>query len=199
MTDGTSDSETNLPVLRVNSKSSYPIRIELKVNNKLLQMEVDTGAAVSIISEQTKNRLYPMISLKSPSVVLRTYTGEVMSVIGEMTVKLQYKDQSHNLSLVVVKGDGPNLFGRDWLQYFQLDWKTIGTATLDQDLSQVQLLKHKYNEVFAEGLGTMKKFQAHLRVKSDAKPVFHRPRSVPYAIKEIIEKELRETREGRYH
>ena len=34
--DGTSDSETNLPVLRVNSKSSYPIRIELKVNNKLL-------------------------------------------------------------------------------------------------------------------------------------------------------------------
>ena len=73
-------------------------------------MKVDTGAAVSIISEQTKNRLYPMISLKSPSVVLHTYTGEAMSVIGEMIVKVQYKDQSHNLSLVVVKGDGTNLF-----------------------------------------------------------------------------------------
>ena len=36
----------------------------------------------------------------------------------------------------------------------------------------------------------MKKFKAHLRVKSQAKPVFHRPRAVPYAIKEIIEKEL---------
>ena len=151
-------------------------------------MKVDTGAAVSIISEQTKNKLYPMISLKSPSVVLCTYTGEAMSVIGEMTVKVQYKDQSHNLSLVVVKGDGPNLFSRNWLQYFQLDWKTIDIATLDKDLSQVQLLKHKYKGVFAEGLGTAKKFQA--RVKSDAKPVFHRPRSVPYAIKEIIEKEL---------
>ena len=43
----------------------------------------------------------------------------------------------------------------------------------------------------------MRKFKANLRVKSDAKPVFHRPRSVPYAIKDIIEKELeRLEREG---
>ena len=185
-----SDSETELPVLKINSKSSHPIRVEVKVNSKPLQMEVDTGAAVSIISEQTKNRLYPTVPLASPSVVLRTYTGEAMSVLGEMKVKVEYKDQSYNLTLMVVKGDGPNLFGRDWLQYFQLDWKTIGIATLDKDLSQVQLLKNKYKQVFAEGLGTMKKFKAHLRVKDDAKPVFHRPRAVPYAIKEIIEKEL---------
>ena len=60
----------------------------------------------------------------------------------------------------------------------------------DQDASQVQLLKNKYKQVFTEGLGTMKKFTAQLRVKSNAKPVFHRPRSIPYAIKESIEKEL---------
>ena len=43
----------------------------------------------------------------------------------------------------------------------------------------------------------MKAFQAHLRVRSGAKPVFHRPRAVPYAIKEVIEKELdRLEREG---
>ena len=161
----------------------------MKINDKLLQMEVDTGAAVSIISEKTKKTLYPTVSLTAPSVVLRMYTGEAMSVLGEMKVKVEYQEQSH-LTLMVVKGDGPNLFGRDWLQYFQLDWKTIDIATLDKDLSQVQLLKSKYKEVFAEGLGTMKKFKAHLRVKSEAKPVFHRPRAVPYAIKEIIEKEL---------
>ena len=189
-TDDTSDSETELPVLRINSKSSHPIRVEVKINGKLLQMEVDTGAAVSIISEQTKNRLNLTVPLASPSVVLRTYTGEAMSVLGEMKVEVEYKDQHYNLTLMVVKGDGPNLFGRDWLQYFQLDWKTIGIATLDKDLSQVQLLKNKYKQVFAEGLGTMKKCKAHLRVKSEAKPVFHRPRSVPYAIKETIEKEI---------
>ena len=130
------------------------------------------------------------MSLTAPSVVLRTYTGEAMSVLGEMEVKVKYQDQSHDVTLMVVKGDGPNLFRRDWLQYFQLDWKTIGIATLDKDLSQIQLLKSKYSEVFAKGLGTMKNFKAHLRVKNEAKPVFHRPRAVPYAIKEIIEKEL---------
>ena len=36
----------------------------------------------------------------------------------------------------------------------------------------------------------MKKCKAHLRVKSEAKPVFHRAQSVPYAIKEAIEKEI---------
>ena len=81
-------------------------------------------------------------------------------------------------------------FGGDWLSHFQLDWKTIGIATLDTDLSQVQLLKNKYKHVFADGLGTMKKFKAHLHVKSGAKPVFHRPRTVPYAIRDVIEKEL---------
>jgi len=106
-----------LPVLRVNNKSTHPIRVDVKINDKPLQMEVDTGAAVSIISEQTKNRMYPMVSLTSPSVVLHTYTGEAMSVLGEMKVQVEYKDWSHNLTLMVVKGDGPSLFGRDWLQY----------------------------------------------------------------------------------
>ena len=194
--EDTSDSE-ELPVLRVHNKSSHPIWVKMKINDKPLQMEVDTGAAVSIISETTKNRLYPMVSLTAPSVVLRTYTGEAMSVLGEMKAKVEYKDQSHYLTLMVVKGGGPNLFGRDWLQYFQLDWKTIGIATLDTDLSRVQMLKNKYKQVFAEGLGTMKKFTASLRVKSGVNPVFHRPRSVPYAIKESIEKELeRLEREG---
>ena len=41
--EDTSDSETELPVLRVNSKSSHPIWIELKINDKPLQMEVDMG------------------------------------------------------------------------------------------------------------------------------------------------------------
>ena len=80
--EDTSDSETELPVLRINSKSSHPMQIELKINDKLLQMEVDTGAGVSIISEQTKSSLYPRVSLNSPSVVFCTYTGEAMSVLG---------------------------------------------------------------------------------------------------------------------
>ena len=119
--------------MRVNSKSSHPIQVELKINDKLLQMEVDIGAEVHIISEHTKNRLYPRVSLKLPSVLPCTYMGEDMSVLGEMKVKVEYNNQSHNFTLIVVKEDGPNLLGRDRLQYFQLDLKTTGIATLDND------------------------------------------------------------------
>lgn len=91
------------------------------VNNKPLVMELDTGAAVSVISEQTQRRLFPQTTLKPTSVLLRTYTAEPMTVAGEMTVNVQYRAQSCMLPLLVVAGKGPTLFGRDWLRHFQLD------------------------------------------------------------------------------
>ncbi len=36
----------------------------------------------------------------------------------------------------------------------------------------------------------MRHFQARLNVKGDTNPIFHRPRSVPFAIKETIGNEL---------
>jgi len=45
-------------------------------------------------------------------------------------------------------------------------------------------------EVFKEGLGTVKGCQVKLSVKEGAKPKFFKPRSVPFAVKEAIEKDL---------
>ena len=44
--------------------------------------------------------------------------------------------------------------------------------------------------MFFPGLGTLRNFKAHITVKQGARPVFHRPRSVPFALKEAIEIEL---------
>lgn len=57
-------------------------------------------------------------------------------------------------------------------------------------MNQVEALQKKYKDVFASDLGTIQHFQAHLKVKEGAKPVFHQPRPVPFAIKGAIEKEL---------
>ena len=94
------------------------------------------------------------------------------------------------LSLTVVEGAGPSLLGRDWLVHLTLDWKTIGLATLDMSRTQVEALQKKYRDVFSPGLGVLKIFKAHISVKQGARPVFHRPRSVPFALKEAIEVEL---------
>ena len=71
-----------------------------------------------------------------------------------------------------------------------LDWKTIGLATLDTSRTEVEALQRKYKDVFSPGLGTLRNFKAHIVVKQGARPIFHRPRSVPFALKEATEIEL---------
>ena len=49
---------------------------------------------------------------------LRTYTGEAIQVAGEVLVDVQYGQQEvKQLPLIVVEGEGPPLFGRNWLQH----------------------------------------------------------------------------------
>ena len=55
-----------------------------------------------------------------------------------------------------------------------------------QSLSEIL---ERYQEVFRDKLGIMKDFTAKLEIKSNAKPNFCRPRSIPFAIKELVEQE----------
>ena len=155
-------------------------------------MKVDTGAAVSVILfEETYKELSMNLSLKKTSVSLNTYTGERIPVLGEIEVEATYQEQSHQFSLMVLKGKGHNLFGRNFLIYFRLDWKTIALATLENPSAKVGILFKKHEDVFSGNQGTMKHFCAKLSVKKDAQPIFLKPRSVPFAILQAIEEELK--------
>ena len=50
--------------------------IEVRANGKPLKMEIDTGAALSIISEETRRKIFPDEPLHDSSIILKTYTGE---------------------------------------------------------------------------------------------------------------------------
>ena len=75
-TDPDTDSEKSdsLPLLRVGGKARHPIVVNLTVDGKDIPMEVDTGAAVSIISLVTKEQLFPQNELLATTLVLTTYT-----------------------------------------------------------------------------------------------------------------------------
>ena len=53
--------------------------------------------------------------LRQSDLLLKTYTGEPLPVIGELNVQVRYEEQENDLALTVVAGDGPSLLGRDWL------------------------------------------------------------------------------------
>ena len=136
----------------------------MEINGKILNMEVDTGAAVSIILQITCQKLLSKVPLRPGSLHLCTYTGEPIGVEGELITPVKYGSQTKELGLIVIQGDDPSLFGRNWLDLFQLYRKYIGLAMLDGGQAKVNALLKRYKEVFTLGLRTMKHFEAKLQV-----------------------------------
>ena len=97
-------------------------------DGKPLCMEVETGAAMSLVSEKTYRSLFPERCLQLSKACLRTYSGESITVIGQVEVEVCYEEQRVKVPLLVVKGEGPSLFGRDWLTKIHLDWGAINTV-----------------------------------------------------------------------
>ena len=53
--------------------------------------------------------------LEPPGLKLQTYTGEPLKLLGQPNVQVTIENQSVTLPILVVSGDGPSLFGRNWL------------------------------------------------------------------------------------
>ena len=92
-----------------------PIKIPVRIDGLALDMELDTGAGLSVISEETYNLLnqHGPALLHPAQVGLRTHTGERVSVKGIVQAEVQYKDQKTHVPLIVTKEKGPNLIGRN--------------------------------------------------------------------------------------
>ncbi len=131
-----------------------PMVVTVQLNSEDFPMEVDTGASLSITSEAKLPSELKGVDLKPTTVKLYTYTGESIPILGSLEVRVDYHAQSETLPLIVVKGQGPSLLGRNWLQKLRLDWKEITqpkvikksilkTETLDDVLSRYKGVSEK--------------------------------------------------------
>ena len=132
---------------------------EVVINQQKVEMEIDTEEAVTLVNEATFKALWSKRKapgLRRSQVQLRTYSGESLTLVGETDVKVRYGQQVASLPLIIVKGKGPNLFGRNWMQNLKLKWEEIFhlhiTARTSHDEGRVQHkeLITKYQEVFKE-------------------------------------------------
>ena len=156
-------------------------------------MELDTGAGVSIISQETYNRHFKETPLQPSVTLLQTYTGHPVQVSGQFPVKLEYQKQNVTVPLLVVKGSGPSLFGRNWLSHVKLDWKKICSIRvsdpgLPQDVkTQLHTTVQCHSNVFKPGLGTIRGITAKLEMKPDSQLKFCKAHPVPYALQEAVD------------
>ena len=90
---------------------------------------------------------------------LKTYTGDEIPVLGECQSAVRYKGRTPvMLRMIVVKGDGPSLLGRDWLKHLKLDWSEIfslhsSNGTVEN--SDLEQILHENAEVFEDVRGTI--------------------------------------------
>ena len=150
-----------------NEKPEPSIMVPVKVNGQNVSMELDTGASVSVMSEEAWGRRFPKVPWKESQIMLKTYTGEALEIIGQALVEVTYQDQTTKLPLQILKGNGLNLFGRNWLKNIRLNWGS--TKKISCDLDSV-LSRHQ--SVSKDELGTMQGVKAKFFVKPESKPAF---------------------------
>ena len=103
-------------------KAHKPMYVQVIMEGQPIKMELDTGAAVSIMPYTMYKEKMAHIQLRKSTVNLKTYTGQRVRPLGEITVQVARNGTVERLKLVVVDGLGPPLMGRYWLSRIPIDW-----------------------------------------------------------------------------
>ena len=117
LVQGNDGSDCDYPLFHFNSTNhAQPIKVLITIDGQSATMEVDTGAALSLISEMTFKEWWPDRSVSATTVTLCSYSGETIPVLGSVDTEVRYKDQRACLTLLVVRGTGLSLVRRNWLE-----------------------------------------------------------------------------------
>ncbi|KAJ0171393.1 hypothetical protein K1T71_012943 [Dendrolimus kikuchii] len=171
-----------------------PMTERVFISGLALEFEIDSGSAVSVISENTYSTYFKELPLSVTNKKLFSYTGEEIEAIGIVHLPITYSERTHTLNVYVVRRGGPPLLGRDFINEFGLELAPVRAvyAYAPPECNtniQNQLVK-MFPNVFSGSLGSFNKYNIQLRLQPNAKPVFFKARPVPYALKEKIDNEL---------
>ena len=171
-------------------RAPKPYMCNLILNGVPIQFEIDTGAGRTLLCARdyykVRNEGYGTVDLESGGVtILRSYSGDIIETIGKVVLNANHNGSSQNITVIVVKSNGPNLLGRDFLNTFQIDWTNVFTM----NTSDVNIFA-KYPDLFKAELGMLKDVKVKINVEINHSPRFCKMRSVPYSMKEKVDTQL---------
>lgn len=184
------------------NKIDTPAVYEVEVNGIPLQMEVDTGASVSIISAFEYRKLYKKYKLTNCSQNLLTVTGETLNVVGMMEVQVRAGGNNLKLELIVVHTNKRTraLLGRNWLDKIKPEWrnqfhectnKQVNAIMTNENNELIGELSQNYPNAFDKKTdNAILGHEAEIIVRDDAIPIFHAPYSVPFCSREKVKSEI---------
>lgn len=215
--DSESESEwyDNKHVVANKAKSCHKIKIEpqflgVEVEGRAIKMEIDGGSEISLINELECNKLFPNKKIEKTNIKLIYFGGEKGNPIGVIrNVRVEYGRVTTEGELYVVGKYGQPLIGRNWLNKLQL-WP-LGISQTNRTNNRVQERTNtnestaeenrnlgnikenflaKYRHLFSPGLGTYNRAEFAIRMKKNTTPVYYKPRTLPFAIRDKVEAEI---------
>ena len=118
--DSASEDYALYSITCTSSSKQKTYRVDITINKKSTEMEIDTRASLTLVSECTLCDSWPYLKLSPSRITLHSYSGESIPVLGTVDVIVEYSGQTATLPLLVVKGEGPSLLGRNWLGALKL-------------------------------------------------------------------------------
>ena len=105
--------------------------VPVLIDVKSVDLELDTGASVTIILNYVWSGVLAAKSLQQTDVKLKSYSKHEIPVPREAKVRVSYGDQQACLLVIVTAGDGPALVRQNWSSVRRLDWKQIRQISLE--------------------------------------------------------------------
>uniref|UniRef100_A0A1B0GIL7 RNA-directed DNA polymerase n=1 Tax=Lutzomyia longipalpis TaxID=7200 RepID=A0A1B0GIL7_LUTLO len=179
-----SSEEEDDDVNQINTISDlwHGVWVKVNVEGSPIEMEVDSGAAYSVMSEDDWNKLKSCREIESCKMKLCTWVKKGVKIKGKVKVQVELAKRKVELPLIITKEGGKPLLGRNWFQALGIEICIPGINALAQD--RITQILRKFPGIFKEGLGTHPAMVVNLELKEDAKPVFMKHRAPPVAIRE---------------
>uniref|UniRef100_A0A5S6Q2K1 Reverse transcriptase domain-containing protein n=1 Tax=Trichuris muris TaxID=70415 RepID=A0A5S6Q2K1_TRIMR len=164
------------------------VRVKVKLNGVSIDMEVDSGASFTVLSESVFKRL----SSKSQSrleafpQLLCDFQGHRVHVLGAASLNVEFGTYSGMLTALIVKGQRSSLLGRNWFK--PLGICVTGIHKLERGL--IDSLVAEYADLFTMTAEAAKVPPVMLHVDPSVPPIKMSARRIPFALRERVSQEI---------
>lgn len=175
------------------SKQVDAMSAVITINTQKYKFMIDSGASVSLINTNNYEKYFNRMPMSHTNVNLSAYSGHSIRVFGVIKPLVRFGAKSNTMPFLIVDGNGPSILGRDFIQKFNLTFAQVNSIEASESTkSKLNKLLSEYSGLFDGTLGKFNGPKIHLNIKngSDIRPVFCKPRTIPYAFRDKVEAEL---------
>jgi hypothetical protein len=173
----------------IKSDGLKPIYLPITIFNKQFSFQLDSGASVSVVSEEFWQSNLEEVALEPSKRNLFVYHEAKLDTIGCCQIPIEYNNVVKEIELFVVRNGRVPILGRDFMKLYSIEF--IQSQINNLSSTNLEYLVNKYDDVFSEGLGTFNKGVITLKLlDEEVTPKFFRARTVPFGLRDKVEAEL---------